>query len=221
MIVASGKSSRFGGFPKALAPIGRGTNVENTIRLARPFFNKIYLAVNKETCSQFERVARYCEVFDIQTGAGEAHSLVQISEAGESISDIVPVLVACANDPLPYAWFETNGLFIRKAHFASTDGPVDCGIHDQSLFQFNVDRSISYLEKYKKQLRLPDKYDPDGTEMKLLYSFEYLYNSEEFGPAQYAMIDSGNVLSFNTTEELETISRKIFRSRVEEQKGLC
>lgn len=242
LIVASGKSSRFGGYPKALATIGNGTNVENTIRLAHPYFEKIYLAVNKENRPLFQKISKQCEIFEIQTGNGEAHSLLkclkwireaeptqerivvcwgdacfrnsipflQFAQASRSLPQNAPVLVACAEDRNPYAWFEAVEKNIRKARFASVDGPVERGLHDQSLFFFNVDLAIDYLDKYKQRLNVGDEYNPNGTEMKLLYSFEYLYDSDEFMPAQYILINADNVLSFNTREELENI-RKLIR----------
>lgn len=243
LIVAAGKSSRFGGYPKALAKIGKETNVQNTIRLALPHFDKIYLAVSKENMALFQKVSTHCEIIGIQTGNGEAHSLlkclkqlrtvepmatrlvacwgdaffrnstsfIQLVQASRAQALNVPVLVSCAEDKNPYAWFETDGKNIKKARFACVDGAVDRGLHDQSLFSFNVNLTIAYLEKYKQQLMVQDEYDPNGTEIKLLYSFEYLYNSDEFCPAQYTLIDANNVLSFNTREELENIREIVCR----------
>lgn len=239
LIVAAGKSSRFGGYPKALAKIGQTTNVENTIQYASPYFEKIYLAVSEENLPLFERIGERCVVFGIQTGNGEAHSLLkclrqlrtidplckrifvcwgdayfvsgtpfaQLREAGAALSDNVSVLVACSEDHTPYAWFETDHMCIRKTHFASVDGLIDTGLHDQSLFLFNVDLAIEYLEKYKQHLKVADEYDPYGAEMKLLYSFEYLYNNGEYLPAQYVLIEGKNVISFNTKKELENIRK--------------
>ena len=48
LIVASGKSSRFGGYPKAFCKIGDSTNVQNTINLTQNLYDKIYVALNHE-----------------------------------------------------------------------------------------------------------------------------------------------------------------------------
>ena len=241
LIVASGKSSRFGGYPKAFARIGSVMNVENTIQKAAGQYDRIYVAVNRETYAAYKGTVAGCEMFSIETGNGDAHSLlkclkhirgaepgcgrlavcwgdacfasslpfVQIGQAVDRLPGDIPALVACAEDEAPYAWFETAGENIRRSHFAKVDGPVDRGLHDQSLFVFGVDLAIAYLEEYKQVLGIGDAYEPDGPEMKLLYSFEYLYGSEKYSAARYAPITAGNVFSFNTKEELETIKEKI------------
>ena len=43
LIVASGKSSRFGGFPKAFCRIGAITNAENTIEKSKAVIDKVYI----------------------------------------------------------------------------------------------------------------------------------------------------------------------------------
>lgn len=49
LVVASGNSSRFGGFPKAFVKLSDEKIIERTIRLAKPYFSKIYVAVNEQT----------------------------------------------------------------------------------------------------------------------------------------------------------------------------
>ena len=77
LIIASGKSSRFGGFPKAFCQIGDKTNVENTIQMAQKIFDKIYLGVNRNTYTQFVGKIGNCEMFSIVTGQGDAHSILK------------------------------------------------------------------------------------------------------------------------------------------------
>lgn len=166
LIVAAGKSSRFGGFPKAFAPIGDKTNVENTIQKAWGYYDRVFLGVSRESYPICENRVENCEVFEIETGNGEAHSLLRCLEyvrmqapdivhlsvcwgdayflddqpfaefinSQRDLPDNVPALVACSVDRNPYAWFETEGDLIQKAHFKGLDGEVDEGIHDQSLF---------------------------------------------------------------------------------------
>ncbi len=78
VIFAAGKSSRFGGFPKAFCDLGQGRNVENTIRLARERFRNIYLIVNEETCAAgITDGLDGAEVISIVTGQGDADSILK------------------------------------------------------------------------------------------------------------------------------------------------
>lgn len=240
LIVASGKSSRFGGFPKAFSKVLNEKNVERTIRIAEPYFSHIYLAVNEETYEEYKDISINGKMFSIITGQGDAHSLlrclnyINTLEAGKNIAvcwgDAVfvndlpfrqllceanrigndtPALVACANDENPYAWFQVDGKRIVNSFFASVNMPVNYGLHDQSLFLLNTDLMISYLEMFRKHLGInvdASGNSTDSKEMKLLYSFRFFYQ-QGLMPAEYVLVDSGNVLSFNTQEELEAIER--------------
>lgn len=242
LIVAAGKSSRFDGFPKAFVKIGTCTNVENTIKNASQLFDKVFLGVNRETYEAYKDNILGCEMFCIETGNGDAHSLLkcmkyvrtkvpnitrlavcwgdaffingqpfaEIANVMDSMQEDVPVIAACSVDSRPYAWFETEGKVIKRSHFASCDGQVKKELHDQSLFLFNIDLGIRYLEYYKDRLQVPDGYAPDlNKEMKLLYSFDFLYESEMFHPAEYTVITAGNVHSFNTKNELQSIIKNM------------
>ena len=77
LIVASGKASRFGGFPKAFCEIGSKMNVQNTIDLASEVYEHIYLGVNTETYPLYMNKVSSCEMFPIVTGQGDAHSLIK------------------------------------------------------------------------------------------------------------------------------------------------
>lgn len=240
LIVASGKSSRFGGFPKAFCHIGENTVAKNIIVKAGKIYDKIYIGVNKSTYSQFADKVEGCEMFSIVTGCGDAHSILKcltyIKEREPGLKKIMicwgdtvfvddtpfrqllvgahdaKVAVACAMDDRPYAWFETdadNG--IRKSHFAMKEGFIERGIHDQSLFLLDLEFAIRYLNEYRELLGIP--YDNDEecveeNEMKLLYFFEFLYESG-YECAKCVEVVRGKALSFNTGDELEVIKRKI------------
>ena len=78
------------------------------------------------------------------------------------------------------------------------------------ILQVAMDKWIRYLEYYKDRLQVPDGYAPDlNKEMKLLYSFDFLYESEMFHPAEYTVITAGNVHSFNTKNELQSIIKNM------------
>lgn len=239
LIVASGKSSRFGGFPKAFASLGKRMNVENTIDKACNLFDSIYLMVNEETYNEYSSKISGCKMFSIFTGQGDAHSLLKgltrIKEKcpkanrvvvcwGDAVfvsdkplkqlldvQDKSEVVVACSNDSHPYAWFDIdNNDYIVRSYFKKTDGDIEVGKHDQSLFSFDLDYALRYLNEYREYLHIPfnNTTVPDKNEMKLLDSFTYLYKEGQ-RKVKYALVEPNNVLSFNTVEELDDIKKKI------------
>lgn len=239
LIVASGKSSRFGGFPKAFCNIGDKTNADNTISLARCCFDKVYIGVNSSTYEQFSDKIKGCEMFSIKTGQGDAHSVLKCLRYvrskepelkritvcwGDAVFvDSTPfkqllkaedkVAVACSKDEKPYAWFDVDEqMNIIKSHFAKEEGFKDVGWHDQSLFSFDFAYALDYLNRFRELLGISDDNDErysDVNEMKLLFSFEYLRSMGK--PAKCIPIDCGNVLSFNTQDELEAIKSIIIK----------
>lgn len=238
LIVASGKSSRFDGFPKAFCEIRGKTNADNTIKQASKIYDKVYIGVNQNTFAQFCSRIENCEMFSIVTGQGDAHSLLKcltyIKERESDLKKItvcwgdavfvdeVPfkqlsagaagakVAVACAMDDYPYAWFEVNSQNkLLKSHFAKEEF-IERGLHDQSLFLFDLEFAIKYLNEYRESLEIPfdnDERYADKNEMKLLNSFEFLHMSG-YEHAKCVEITHGKVLSFNTQEELEMIKNK-------------
>ena len=237
LIVASGKSSRFGGFPKAFCELGDIMNVENTINKAKTIIDKVYIGVNRKVFEQFNSKITSAEMFPIKTGQGDAHSLLKclkhIKENNPSVNTIMvcwgdavfvsskpfeelsqangPVCVACSLDNKPYAWFDVDERNnIHKSHFAKEEGFIESGMHDQSLFLFDINYAIQYLDDYRQSLGICDDNDEeksDINEMKLLFSFEYL--EKKGNPAKCIQISSDQVLSFNTQEELDEIKQKI------------
>lgn len=231
LIVAAGKSSRFGGYPKALCNIGNMTNVENTITLASNYFENIYLGLNVETQTDISVKAK---ILRIETGQGDSLSLLKLirlvkqdnknidklfvcwgdayfvnsipfEQFSSQINDKDNLYVACSKDENPYAWFDVdNNGYIIKSHFKAKDGDVEIGIHDQSLFCFKPDVIEKYINEYKEYIGLiSEDYDKNETkEAKLLDIFTYL-NSKE--PVKTIIIDKDNVLAFNTKEELDKI----------------
>lgn len=253
LIVASGKSTRFGGYPKAFVPIGDNLVVENTVHMAKPMFDEIYIAVNEETYDVYKDKIAGCRMFPIVTGNGDAHSVLKclkflqmkekdmtkvavcwgdayftdsspFAEAAscmDSLPDAVPAVSLCSLDSHPYAWFELDGEYVKKSHFAGRDGSVAFGVHDQSLFVLTVGPAIRYLEEYKRELGIGDEYSESSPEMKLLYFFEWLYENRKLSSAVCRMISPGSVLSFNTAEEAEGIRLKIKEIQKQNSEVIC
>ncbi len=237
LIVASGKSSRFGGFPKAFCQLGAITNIENTIEKSKIVVDRVYIGVNEKVYDAFHDKIENCKMFSIKTGQGDAHSLlkclkyikqnetvvekllvcwgdavfVSSKPFEELIASNEKVAVACSLDKNPYAWFDVNeDDVILKAHFAKEEGFILEGLHDQSLFLLDLEYAIKYLDKYRMSLGILEDNDEENAninEMKLLFSFEYLL---QIGAcAKICRITNNQVLSFNTQEELEGIKKKI------------
>lgn len=184
IIVAAGKSSRFGGFPKTFCQIGDKTNVQNTIEKAKGVFDKVYVGLNRSTYDRFANGISGAEILSITTGQGDAHSVLKCIDCvrdqekdmgklmvcwGDAVfTSSLPftqliagagetkAAVACTIDDNPYAWFETNESGeILRAHFAKEEGSVKRGLHDQSLFLFDPEFAWLYLNKYRETLGIP------------------------------------------------------------------
>lgn len=201
LIVASGKSSRFGGFPKAFCQIGNKLNIQNTIDIAKNYYDIIYVGVNKGTYDKYGDALKDCVPFWIKTGQGDAHSILKcmyhikgIDTDIDRISicwgdaifvDATPfkvinsniaddlVKVLCSIDKNPYAWFDVDDRdAILKSHFAKNQQPIEEGIHDQSLFDCDFDYLLMYLNKYRESLCIPMDNDEDNSDIN---EMKFLY----------------------------------------------
>ncbi len=244
LILASGKSSRFGGFPKAFCKIDNSYVAQRTVDLGSPFFDETYLVINKEVFSEYRSAINGCRTVSIGTGQGDSHSFLRAARLikedcgadrvtlcwGDTVyldntvfkraADVdigeEEVGVSLASiDPKPYAWYETDGDIIKSSHFRVKEGTKETGIHDQSVFVFNLPIISSQLEQYMKKLGLKDEEDyinkDVSKEMKLLDSFTFFYESK-LVPMKYTLVESGKSYSFNTEEELRMIREIISKS---------
>ena len=242
LILASGKSSRFGGYPKAFCKIDGSYVAQRTVDLGSPYFDETYLVINREIYPQYKVAVKGCKTLQIGTGQGDSHSFLRAARlikedcgadeivlcwgdtfylddvifkrAAEIGVDEDAVGISLSSiDPEPYAWYEPDGDKIKASHFRNKDGVVESGIHDQSVFVFELDTICSQLESYMKVLGLNDEEDyinkEVSKEMKLLDSFTYFYESQtELKPMKYSLVESGRSYSFNTQEELEMVREK-------------
>ena len=244
LILASGKSSRFGGYPKAFCKIDENYIAQRTVDIGGTYFDQSYLVINREIYPNYKDAVKGCKTLSIGTGQGDSHSFLRavrlikddcgadkitlcwgdtfylddevFKKAGaitdEDMKDCVGISYSSV-DPEPYAWYETNGALIKASHFRDKEGVVEIGIHDQSIFTFNVDCIIKQLEKYMVLLGLKDEEDyiskELSKEMKMLDAFTYFYDNREYGllPMKYSLVESGGSYSFNTSEELEAIRK--------------
>ena len=239
LLVAAGKSSRFGGFPKAFCDIKGKKVLENSIEVASPFFDKIYVGVSESVFKDYKNRIQNCEIFGIKTGQGDAHSLLKclqyIKIHNERISDVVfcwgdayflsgipfseilnkrieaDMCVACSLDNNPYAWFDVEDDEIIKAHFAKEEGIVEKGIHDQCLFRTDLNFAIDYLNSYRLELGIPqDNDEKECDKNEMKLLKSFEYLRYAYGTtAKCVMIEKNQVLTFNTRKELESILEQL------------
>jgi len=242
LVLASGKSSRFGGFPKTFCKVDNSYVAQRTIDLAKSYFESCYLVVNKEIFPGYKDRITGCKTFGIETGQGDSHSFLRAAkliekdcgadkitlcwgdtfylddvmfrraaEIGEELDSSSVGISLSSIDKEPYAWYEVEGDVIKQSHFRSKDGIIPEGVHDQSVFVFNLDMICSQLENYMAFLGLNDEDDYINKEvlkeMKLLDSFTYFYENNLI-PMKYTLVESGRSYSFNTSEELENIRKQ-------------
>lgn len=82
IFVASGFSTRMGGFPKGLSLVNGKPVIANAIDCARPYFDDIYIICNYKTELHFQNVLSEYEVKDVNlrpivTGKGDAESVLK------------------------------------------------------------------------------------------------------------------------------------------------
>lgn len=245
VILAAGKSSRFGGFPKALCKVNNEIIAQRIINYAIPYYEKIFLVLNEDTFELNKDEIQNCEILPIKTGQGDAHSflraLIQIKnkeidsisrislcwgdsffishkpfmelhEFKKNSKDIDPVIVTVSEDLNPYAWFVVENDYIKESHF-SNEISIDSGLHDQSLFDFDFEYVIQTLTAYKNRVSICENVGYMD-QMKLLKYFEFLFSEKQYTSARICKIESGNVLSFNTKQELEGIVQRVGISHV-------
>lgn len=152
VIIASGKSTRFGGFPKAFCSLGKMRNVERTIALAKPYFEEIFVVVNQETYA-----AGFCDQLDaktisIVTGQGDADSLLKALQQIRMQLEASGVVVACWGDAIfvseePFrkmkeyteAWNTETGILVgcsvdqEPYAWFETNGNMICRSHFRKL----------------------------------------------------------------------------------------
>ena len=251
LILASGKSSRFGGYPKAFCKINNEYVIQRSINLGKKYYDRIYAVISREIYPEYKDAAKDCKTLCIGTGQGDAHSFLRAARlirkdcradrmtlcwgdtffmngqifkraAAAEIKESSAGISLCSVDPKPYAWYETEGDTIKAARFRNTDGVIESGIHDQSVFIFTTAVILSQLESLMRYTGINDAKDyisrEVSREMKLLHSFTYFYENNLL-PMHYSLIETGNSYSFNTDGELENI-KKMINARKKEA-GIC
>ena len=223
VIMSAGKNSRFNSEEKIFTTINGVSNLENTRRNAKKWFSEIYLAIEPRWFKRHRDVPEGISIIETVGGKGDIHSIYHALKKIPKMSseDVVTICwgdavfasdrpfkellrqydescgtyVAVARDRYPYAWFDLDGDAVERAHFRKDDGEIPAGIHDQSLFGFK----IGTLEQIEEYLSIPSE-----GEWKTLKYLEWLHGSR-WPSARCKFITRGNVMSFNTRDELKRI----------------
>ncbi len=77
VVVASGNATRFGGCAKAFCFIGKEMNIGRTIRFLSRFTDSVYVIVKQTDYLKYKDQTERCELVPIETGQGDAHSLLK------------------------------------------------------------------------------------------------------------------------------------------------
>ncbi len=142
LILAAGKSSRFGGFPKAFCRLNQNIVAQNTINYACHIYGKVYMAVSKEIYPVYKDSVHGCIMFDIITGQGDAHSLLRALYYIASHEQGVDKITVCWGD----AVFTDDYIFRKTIDFQnildeSMAGITVCAIDLYPYAWFNVEGS--------------------------------------------------------------------------------
>lgn len=151
LILASGKSSRLGGFPKAFCKLNQNVVAQNTINCACNMYDKIYMAVSKEIYPEYKNKVNGCNMFDIITGRGDAHSLLRALYHIASCEQKIDKITVCWGD----AVFTDDYIFRKTIEFGdvmdeNTVGIAVCAIDEHPYAWFDVignDICCSYFAK--------------------------------------------------------------------------
>lgn len=138
IILAAGKASRFGGYPKAFCEIGGKYVVQHTIDKAVNFYPRIYLVLNRDIYEKYYEKVIGCKVIGIDTGLGEAHSLLRAIKKINEMENAVGYLTLCWGDTV----FYDEGIFNKTREltgkFKDNAGFVICSRDEKPYAYFET-----------------------------------------------------------------------------------
>ena len=145
LILASGKSSRFGGYPKAFCQIDGTCIAQRTVDLGSPYFDHTYLVINNEVYPEYKDVVKGCRTLSIGTGQGDAHSFLRAARL---------IRQDCAADRITLCWGDT--VYLNDTIFKDA-----AGLTGQTLDDMSVGVSLSAMDAEPYAW-----YEPDGDLIK-------------------------------------------------------
>ena len=151
LILAAGKSSRFGGFPKAFCRFGDEYLAQKTVDLASSYYGTVYIAVNDEVYPEFRDALENCHVIHIPTGQGDSHSFLRALR-------IIVKETSC--NKITLCWGDTA--YLDKAVFRSAASAADalsgdvagvslCSEDDDPYAWYDIDGSLIRRSNFRTE----------------------------------------------------------------------
>ena len=238
LIIAAGKGTRMGDqtIPKALRTICGETNIERTIANASNVYDNIFVVVSDTQTHHFMEYD-FINTISISSGLGDGDAILKamtsLEENGlifddynttilwgdtyiensnifEEITereDFFSIPVKLEKDP--YVSFAINDdNEVMYTLFSKYGEKQSYGLHDQSIFR-TTDTEQFYIDllQYRNYNWKGSRYATENGEMNMLNLMHYFYNSGN--PAKVYITDY-RTFSYNTEEELQEISNKLF-----------
>ena len=150
-IVAAGLSTRFNGKPKHLAKIKGVPSIEHTLRMARTWYNSIYVVLNeKATEETIEDTRAIASMYGarqilIPSGKGDADAVFQsLAKSGNGDSCVS----VCWGD----AWFKSANVFktasqaLEEKDYSSIVFDAMCAMEESPYGWFTIDSDGTILK---------------------------------------------------------------------------
>lgn len=158
LIAAAGKSTRFGGEPKAFATVLGEVNVVRTIRLARKYFSDIRVIVSEDMKEMARKVLTGVPLIPIVTGQGDADSLRKALRQMEFEGSLPPRLALCWGDAVFVSELPFNQLQWKIENLnESVPALVACCKDDQPYAWFEVDGLKIRSARFRREELQPVK----------------------------------------------------------------
>lgn len=237
-IVAAGVGSRMNSLlPKALFEINGIPNIQNTINLARPYFNHICIVANEAAKDQWSNYKfDNTSIMYIKSGRGDGHavrealkkyngqkdehiticwgdlyflddSLFEMTNRKNYSSGLMPVTFKIN----PYVTILHDSNYLATGVDSSKYGEIHgSGFQDNGIFSYKYGVLLDCLDSLHYALNKNDKYITSSGELFLTHSLHYLYN---IGNPVYLQEVKSVILSYNTQEELSEIKEYVERKK--------
>ena len=218
LIVSAGKNTRFGD-EKALQKINNIENIVNTYNVFSPFSTHMYVAIRQEKEMLYKNVLPKATFILLTNSFGEGQavrdSLQQLPNdkylivwgdmviqdntfvkpfLQETIEDRLNVLTKYENNPGLCYITDEHSFITAPLHPGKRAFNIPRGINDKGVYVTNRNFILPFLNELKV--------NEDG-EYKMLESTISMY--QHGVPAKAIVIDSTNIQTFNTIQELKKI----------------
>lgn len=235
-IVAAGVGSRMNSLlPKALFEINGISNIQNTINLATPYFDKIYVVANS-LAKEYWTATNIKNIIYINSGRGDGHAvrealihyngskdeniticwgdlyfldhtIFETLKSKEYSSGVIPVTFKVN----PYVTILHDSNYLATGVDSSKHGEVHgSGFQDNGIFSYNYGVLLNALDSLHFALNKNEKYITSSNEMFLTHTLHYLYNT---GNPVYLHEVESVILSYNTLDELQHIKEYVERKK--------